>query len=186
MRPRGFSLIELLVCMTVIVVLVTLALPSLRASRGEAARAACLSNLHGVGQAFAGYIGAHDALPRASRIMHVTLRVELALALEPYLDAPTPGARFARPWVCPADPGRGRVEASYRYSAADLMNGPLWFDPYRVPVAPNIGRVALLWYESEPRAELLLDMDRWHTRRPQVGSWHGSNILYLDGSARGH
>ena len=187
MRHRGFSLVELLVCMTIVVVLITLALPALRGPRESARRTGCLVNLRGVGQGLAGFIGDREALPRASRLMRDPERVELVSALEPYVGGGLAvGGGFRRGWVCPSDPARARVEGSYRYSAADVMNPPVWwFDPYRVPLLPNVGRVALLWYESEPGAELLLDVEAWHTRQPRPGTWHGFNVLYLDGAAIG-
>jgi len=45
-RPRGFSLMELLVVISIIVLLIALMLPSLTSARQEARRMYCLANLH--------------------------------------------------------------------------------------------------------------------------------------------
>ena len=54
-RRTGFTLIELLVVVAIISVLIAILLPSLGAARNQAKQTRCLSNLHGIGEAFAAY-----------------------------------------------------------------------------------------------------------------------------------
>src|SRR5579864_8384651 len=51
----GFTLIELLVVVAIISLLIAILLPSLSAARNQAKQTRCLSNLHGIGQAYAAY-----------------------------------------------------------------------------------------------------------------------------------
>jgi len=67
MRRQGFSLVELLVCIGVIAVLVSVLLPGLAAARAQARRVKCSSNLRQLGCAFHMYCGDYQgrAMPLA-------------------------------------------------------------------------------------------------------------------------
>lgn len=54
-RPRGFTLVELLVTIAVIGVLIALVMPAVQAARESARRARCMNNLHQIGVANALY-----------------------------------------------------------------------------------------------------------------------------------
>ena len=56
-RPRGFSLLELLVCSAVIALLLGLLAPTLAGARAQARRVKCASNLRQLGVAFHMYAG---------------------------------------------------------------------------------------------------------------------------------
>jgi prepilin-type N-terminal cleavage/methylation domain-containing protein/prepilin-type processing-associated H-X9-DG protein len=62
-RPRGFTIIELLVCIGILGVLVALLLPAVAASREAARRAQCQSHLHQLGLALHSYIASNNCLP---------------------------------------------------------------------------------------------------------------------------
>jgi len=75
---RGFTLIELLVVISIIALLIALLLPALGQAREAGLNAKCMSNLHQIGTAMAGFTtdngffpGAHTAGPRFASAMLV-------------------------------------------------------------------------------------------------------------------
>ena len=62
-HTRGFTLVELLVVITIIGILIALLLPAIQAAREAARRASCLNNLTQLGIALQNYESAHGVLP---------------------------------------------------------------------------------------------------------------------------
>ncbi len=62
-RPRGFSLVELLVVLTVIALLISLLLPAIQQVRQSARMAVCRSHLRQIGVATHNYIDVHRRFP---------------------------------------------------------------------------------------------------------------------------
>jgi prepilin-type N-terminal cleavage/methylation domain-containing protein/prepilin-type processing-associated H-X9-DG protein len=62
-HTRGFTIIELLVCMGILSVLVALLLPAVQTAREAARRAQCANNLHQVGIAVQAYHGDNGCFP---------------------------------------------------------------------------------------------------------------------------
>lgn len=107
---RAFTLVELLVVVTILTLLVGILLPSLKTARVQAKRTVCATNLHQVGIGLASYLNENnDRLPYASMLPSTTPfpvtgdPIFIADVLLPYL------GNQADTFRCPNDePGRVR------------------------------------------------------------------------------
>jgi prepilin-type N-terminal cleavage/methylation domain-containing protein len=122
-RPGlGFSLVELLVVITIIALLASLLVPTLTRARDKAQSAQCISNLRQWGLAYRQYADDnHDYLPRRGQGVQPLAQIDRPEdwfnALPPYLTLPSyqqlftngqrPAASGHSVFVCPvaADPG---------------------------------------------------------------------------------
>jgi prepilin-type N-terminal cleavage/methylation domain-containing protein len=105
----GFTLIELMVVVAIIAMLMGILLPSLSRARENGRRAACLSNLHHLGVAFANYFNDNDSiLPDAAMMPSAGPNdPESADYHRPIMDYMMPYARDAELFRCPSDmPGK--------------------------------------------------------------------------------
>jgi prepilin-type N-terminal cleavage/methylation domain-containing protein/prepilin-type processing-associated H-X9-DG protein len=118
-RP-GFTLIEILVVITILGILIALLIPAVQGAREAARRAHCLNNLHQIGLAMHGYVSTYDVFPGARNGLNYSAFVQIL----PYLDkqnmynymnfsvpswAPSfsPGTSFnpnVAEFLCPSDP----------------------------------------------------------------------------------
>lgn len=128
-RHRGFSLVEVLVTVSIVALLIALVLPSLSRAREQARRTACQSNLHQIMLGFFSYVTrASELAPRAAG--HE-------------LGGPTGRVALDDPWL-PARMFGGGLPAEQRPLNREIGNAR---DLFRCPA--DAGE-PLWWFDTEP------------------------------------
>ncbi len=164
---RGFSIIELLVVISIITVLASLAAAALPRASMSTQRAKCASNLRQIGAAVHLYAADHNS--QFPRTRHVAGAEEAWIfALGPYLD------EMDEVRLSPADPKRAErlARRSTSYLLNDVVVDPL-LDPFGNPLPGGGGRLMSV---DQPSRTLLAVVvsdnrgadpsnDHTHTRR---------------------
>lgn len=126
---RGFTVIELLIVIAVLVVLTAILLPCLRAARAATKRAVCSSQLRQIGTAWFVYLNDSQGRFYQDDTAHVKfggwpgLMGYMPRPLNPYLGLePEPNETEARILNCPADRG-GVPDPGLQYERVYRLNG---------------------------------------------------------------
>jgi prepilin-type N-terminal cleavage/methylation domain-containing protein/prepilin-type processing-associated H-X9-DG protein len=142
--PAAFSLVELLVVISIIGVLIALLLPAVQMARESARGAQCRSNLHQIGIALDMYIdsqGINGRFPMAAEMFNDVSNtynwVSLAVALAPFIEqgnyseqyhVQTAQDELLHRIQCPVfhcpDDVPGRIESSDTFTGADASADP--------------------------------------------------------------
>jgi len=153
LRTRGFTIIELLVVVSILVLLIALLLPALSKAREAARRALCMSNLRQIHVAGTAYSDDNDGHILSARFRNVQIAfngdrgaasgddsVDWVNAWEPYGmmvdDEPNPA------WNCPSreyesqwEPSFPQLIISYQYlGGIDRWTNPYWSGVSASPV----------------------------------------------------
>lgn len=178
---RGFTLIEMLVSVSIVGVVISITLPAISHARAQAQRAECSSNMRSIGMATMMHVDANGGrLPMARYDAHAgTDDVRPWDQVSRYLDARLPGyshqtgeAERLDPWVCPSDPFVG-VETGYSYQYTPAA--------FFATMDDQEHRRISSMFLDQPSATLVLDFLPVHS-----GIGHERrNALRIDGSVRG-
>jgi prepilin-type N-terminal cleavage/methylation domain-containing protein/prepilin-type processing-associated H-X9-DG protein len=174
-NKRGFSLIELLVCIGIIALLVGILMPVLSKAKQAANQVYCANNLRSIAQATVLYYNEQNDLPSTAQ-SYIDLRVnqkDTAVMLAPHMADPERSANPSTseritPWTCLNDHVRWNVTGgTYYYYLANL------YTIYTLNGQHFKLRVLL---DKKPRTPLFMDWASFH-----LNSKYG-NVCYFDGS----
>jgi prepilin-type N-terminal cleavage/methylation domain-containing protein/prepilin-type processing-associated H-X9-DG protein len=111
-KTNGFTLVELLVVISIIAVLLGVLMPALAAARKSSKQLMCATNLKQIYAAFASYANQNsDAIIKAGEILHTKNSQEVLalwhIVLLPYVGEKFEGniiqEKFSKVWFCPED-----------------------------------------------------------------------------------
>ena len=178
-RRTAFTLVELLVVISVIALLMGILVPVLGRARSAARRVACQSNLRQIGVAFRAYLDDNrDMMPLAcaypwdiTDTSNPDYRPPITQFLGPVLQSP-------QVFICKADTVQKyylRVGGTSYYYNGRRQFGPVWID--------GLGgtTVSASFFAQngikERNIEVMKDFDSVHPKR---GAYGGVNYLYAD------
>ncbi len=189
----GFTLVELLVVVSILVLLVAILVPSLRKAKDLARRTACASNLHQIGMALRMYLGDNnDVMPVATPFGGMPPPgddgppeiPDIATALKPYLSKNVSDQDAV--FHCPADvPGKTHREGP--------LHGRSFYETDGTSYAYNFFLSGNKMYEivrkdrvvryfggqvTEEEIWVMRDVVAFHGKAGAPGA---ANYLYIDG-----
>jgi prepilin-type N-terminal cleavage/methylation domain-containing protein len=204
-RGAGFTLIEMLVVISIIVVLVSILLPALSQAREAGRSVKCLANLRSIGMGLQKYMTdeSKGLLPRVRPLNDGANTNDPSLldVMSKYLDAALP-VKLADndwvvpdPWRCPSD--RGSADEATQFKPLWQYNGTSYeYVPAFVMVVAETLTVREVQFgctkafeQSQPPLPLVIDADDWHNPRfnankradlPQDARWKRNAMYFGD------
>jgi prepilin-type N-terminal cleavage/methylation domain-containing protein/prepilin-type processing-associated H-X9-DG protein len=184
---HGFTLVELLVVISIIGVLIGMLLPAIQAARESARRTQCLSNLRQIGLAIDQYVdrqGSRGKFPDAANFT-TTVPTETPSLMEvigPYCEITDATKEKSELFHCPSDKDYPNSDtAAQQYDTYFEADGTSYeYDARRA--AKKTRQQILMRNENEPRSSsvvwIVFDCSNFHGAEGEDGS---RNFLYLDG-----
>jgi prepilin-type N-terminal cleavage/methylation domain-containing protein/prepilin-type processing-associated H-X9-DG protein len=172
-RPKenGFTLVELLVVISIITLLLGVLVPVLSKARSAALRTTCRSNLKSIGLAFRMYLDNNeDIMPPATNMPSLKLNDDPPITkfLLPYLSEP-------KTFECPLDKGQQSITGQ-KYFVTEGSSYEYNMQLGGQPVSKSYF-VEMLG-EKERNIEVMYDYAPFHGKAGKSGA---KNYLYADG-----
>lgn len=205
-RPSaGFTLIEMLVVISIVVLLVSILLPALGRARETGRRTKCLANLKGIGVGLELYMNTEGKgfLPKVRPLNSGSNDNDPSLldVMSKYTDAALPFEQsegnwiVSDPWRCPSDLGGTDEATGFRplWSSAgtsyEYIPGAMFLAAELFTVKnPHFG-VSKAFENAKPPLAVMVDADDWHNPRfnqdrrgdiPAEFRWMRNGLYYGD------
>ena len=180
MRARAFTLVEMLITLSVIALLLAIAIPTMTGAIAKARDTRCLANLRGFAPAFHSFRSENRG-----QLPYADINVSFPRGwtqpwdqLAPYLDVSLPRANpdgpveTWAPFVCPSD-----------RSLAQRHGVSYWYGLFQMIAIQGQAETTVMVERDPEPWSWLHDGDDFHSPRPAQGE-SGKNQLKLDGSVR--
>ncbi len=191
-KPGGFTIIELLVVISIIAVLISILLPALSSARETSRRLKCLTNLKGIGMGLSIYMSERSKglLPRV-KPLHDTgaetgkeTDASLLDVLEQFVDAPLPRRSgdetsdfiVSDPYKCPSDLKSNDDKTGYKPvwattgTSYDYIPGLYMLFAEIATVKPErisfaVTKTLEKWRDQGKDWSIMTDFAEWHKQR---------------------
>lgn len=160
--PRAFTLLELLVVLSIVALLAAISVPAAQRVRAKSQAVACVSNLRQLGLGLQSYLAEHDqTMPVLAGGREA--KTDEAAVIDNTLDRYVPNAAVFK---CPADRLGLAEKTGTSYFWNPALNGQ------------RSGNLSFLTIEAASRIPILSDKEGFHLYRENK-----VNILFADGHA---
>ncbi|MFO1475136.1 MAG: hypothetical protein U1F98_00620 [Verrucomicrobiota bacterium] len=187
---RALTLVELLLTVSTVLLLATLAMSGAGRVRDKARAVPCLSNLRQWGAATMVYAGDHqgwlpkDGAPNGTSVDEGWYNdLPAAIGLPPYHRMPwrkdpkiDPGRSL---WICPSNPRRSNGTNLFHYCLNEHVNGTGNYNR-PVPLSSLPRPVLTVWLFDNGKLAAVAQQNNVHNNLHN----HGAQLLFLDGHAR--
>ncbi|MFZ0034938.1 MAG: type II secretion system protein [Sedimentisphaerales bacterium] len=170
-RENGFTLVELLVVISVIILLMGVLVPVLSKARIAALRTTCQTNLNSIGLGFRMYLDDNEnIMPPATNMPSLKLNDDPPITkfLLPYLSEP-------ETFECPSDKGQQSTTGQRYFVTEDSSYG---YNTQLGDKPVSASRLVEMSGEKERNIEVMYDYVPFHGEAGKPGA---KNYLYADG-----
>ncbi|OHB50324.1 MAG: hypothetical protein A2Y10_02690 [Planctomycetes bacterium GWF2_41_51] len=181
MQKKGFTLVELLVVLSIIALLMGILMPALQAARRSAYRVGCKQNLHGCAVSFRMYLDENrNVMPYAIYLPSRTVDSEKDMGLKPFCEVMKKYLSGPESLKCPADPqARYFRENGSSYAYNTRLGGIRFDNSKEITFIRNRRGVERQIKIPVGEVDVMHDYSGFHGKIRQGDEWENGSFMYL-------